>query len=616
MPRHLLVLNLGPVQGFIATARRTRDLWFGSQLLSEVSKAAARELLETGAEAVFPAAGLAELVRDSPLNVANRVLVVADTDEPAVLLGKAADAARRCWRQYAEDARERAERCGVRLRERVWQAQVDDVLEAQWAWVRWPEGQPLGAALDALRTVEAARKATRDFAPAARSAGEAPGFGLPKSSLDGARETVLPKSMSVRTRSRLGLGVGEQLDCPGLVKRLCGGDPARFAPVSRVALGPWLRRIGTDACRALANATEELVGLDLVTRASGAEWSAYPYDAQFLLPSRLAQARAEYADAAADDAEAEAVVAALDELRAALAPVLHEHREPDPYYVLLRADGDRMGELIDRAVQAGALKHLREVTTALAGFAGSVAATVHAHGGECIYAGGDDVLAFLPVDGALACARQLHDDFGAALAPIAGRLGATMPTLSVGLAVQHCIEPLADALRRSHEAEKLAKGDGEPDELRRDGLGIVVQTRSGAPAEYRARWDGTDVSRDRNGKAADPFPAPEARLARWAALFAADRLSDKGAYLARSTAASLAWAEALDEKARLKLHAQEAGRLFGRRRRDGGAEAIHGDDTTELTAAAGRLGLDRLAQELIIARWFAVRGRRRATESA
>ena len=41
---YLLSVTVGPVQDFIAAARRCRDLWFGSYLLSEVSKAAAKAL--------------------------------------------------------------------------------------------------------------------------------------------------------------------------------------------------------------------------------------------------------------------------------------------------------------------------------------------------------------------------------------------------------------------------------------------------------------------------------------------------------------------------------------------------------------------------------------------
>jgi hypothetical protein len=53
---HLLLVTIGPVQEFIAQARRTRDLWFGSHVLSEISRAAARELATgQGANLIFPA---------------------------------------------------------------------------------------------------------------------------------------------------------------------------------------------------------------------------------------------------------------------------------------------------------------------------------------------------------------------------------------------------------------------------------------------------------------------------------------------------------------------------------------------------------------------------------
>ena len=48
MGGYWLSISIGPVQGFIAAARRTRDLWYGSWLLSEVSKAVARSLHEQG----------------------------------------------------------------------------------------------------------------------------------------------------------------------------------------------------------------------------------------------------------------------------------------------------------------------------------------------------------------------------------------------------------------------------------------------------------------------------------------------------------------------------------------------------------------------------------------
>jgi len=38
---HVLVISFGPIQDFIASARRCQDLWFGSYLLSELARATA-----------------------------------------------------------------------------------------------------------------------------------------------------------------------------------------------------------------------------------------------------------------------------------------------------------------------------------------------------------------------------------------------------------------------------------------------------------------------------------------------------------------------------------------------------------------------------------------------
>ncbi len=52
MTSHLIEIHIGPVQDFIAAARRSRDLWFGSWLLSELSKAVAKAIAdEAGKEA-------------------------------------------------------------------------------------------------------------------------------------------------------------------------------------------------------------------------------------------------------------------------------------------------------------------------------------------------------------------------------------------------------------------------------------------------------------------------------------------------------------------------------------------------------------------------------------
>lgn len=179
---HLLMLNLGPVQGFIAAARRTRDLWFGSYLLSEVSKAAANALHQAGARLIFPAPRTTDdLDPDSDLNVANQLLAELPVGDPPTVLRQARIAAENRWKDLAEFAFLYA---GLaHLREDVWQRQRDDVLECTAAWVTVEE-VGYSPALAALWRLAAARKNTRDFLPAALTGTHAEnGYGLPKSPL-------------------------------------------------------------------------------------------------------------------------------------------------------------------------------------------------------------------------------------------------------------------------------------------------------------------------------------------------------------------------------------------------------------------------------------------------
>ena len=75
--RNLLIISLGPIQDFIAAARRCRDLWFGSWILSDLSKTVARtiaEKLDRNA-LVFPGVQyMGELDARSNTSVANKIV--------------------------------------------------------------------------------------------------------------------------------------------------------------------------------------------------------------------------------------------------------------------------------------------------------------------------------------------------------------------------------------------------------------------------------------------------------------------------------------------------------------------------------------------------------------
>lgn len=122
---HLLAISVGPVQEFITAARRPRDLWFGSYLLSEISRVVAKSVQDQGGKLIFPASLDAE-------NVANVVLAELDTGDPKEIATKAKDATRMRWRKFANDAKNIAS--GV-IRDEIWLDQVCDIIEFYAAWV-------------------------------------------------------------------------------------------------------------------------------------------------------------------------------------------------------------------------------------------------------------------------------------------------------------------------------------------------------------------------------------------------------------------------------------------------------------------------------------------------
>ena len=113
MTTFLLQINIGPIQDFILQARRTRDLWFGSHLLSELSRCVARTLAtHSGVQLIFPAldqtnpelaACIDQPFRDNgnaPLSVANIILATVEAENETaveVLTAKARDTLSHFW---------------------------------------------------------------------------------------------------------------------------------------------------------------------------------------------------------------------------------------------------------------------------------------------------------------------------------------------------------------------------------------------------------------------------------------------------------------------------------------------------------------------------------------
>ena len=177
------------------------------------------------------------------------------------------------------------------------------------------------------------------------------------------------------------------------------------------------------------------------------------------------------------------------------------------YYALLAMDGDNMGVWLSGAKSPRirevlhpkiAAWHKRNgnveeamniprpvspglhaaISEALTKFAiDTVPAIVEAHQGVVIYAGGDDVLAALPVTRALQCAYELRKAFSSFEA-----LG-SRASMSAGLVLAHERENLRYVLGSARKAEKQSKDQG------RDRLTLAVMRRGGEHSFATCRWE-------------------------------------------------------------------------------------------------------------------------------
>jgi CRISPR-associated protein Cmr2 len=604
--KYLLTISVGPAQDFIAAARRSRDLWFGSWLLSELSKAAALAIVQNSRgdleSLVFPApASIEALSHDNnTLNVANKIVGVIDMAQwntcasiaDACELIKAAVDKR--LDEVKVDAYSHHHIPGPQFRSVVADLQVKDLVEFTWSAVPFEDGtRDYRAARTLSEQLLAARKVTRNFGKVQW------GEGVPKSSLDGQRESVIDEIAYERVlrngkreyrlsdyefRRDYGVRPGERLCGIGLLKRHGQrGQDNRIFSTSHVAAQPVLEKLEPEHAVFLKAYIEALrlagASLEDHNRAPVEHEIFGRYDGHLLFKERLKEF--------VEPVKLPGVQEAL-------------HRfftqtglpQPSPYYGLLLADGDRMGKAIDSLTTQA--DH-RRLSGLLAEFASRIPDIVRRNKGSLIYAGGDDVLAFVPLHTALNCARELAADFNQRLKefPIAEDGKINYPTLSAGIAVTHHLEPLQDALTLARKAEKIAK-----EVPGKNALAVIVDKRSGAPRVIADTWVNID-----------------GRLQTFIEWHCTDQISDKAGYELRDLALRLEGTRVETEKDKDSLDRAkraEATRILHRKRAGHGRQEVGDPVLAEFesmlqstNSGDERHIVDQLADELIIAKIFA-----------
>ncbi|MBU1432666.1 type III-B CRISPR-associated protein Cas10/Cmr2 [Myxococcota bacterium] len=615
MDDHILLVSLGPIQEFIASARRCQDLWYGSWLLSALSRASASAMENiAGVDALIFPASLQKMERPS---VANKILLKLPLDQVQRVAEAGRAGMQSALSAYREDAFRHVD--GAFFHRELAEQQLDELME--FVWVAVPvEPDGYHAARARAEATLAARKNTRGWGAVPWH--DLAGAGVPKSSLDGLRESVIDEKaydteMLSPEQLRKGYFVQskERLCGVGLMKRV-GVDPdvllrdprPTFHSTAHIAAHPLLTRVHRlgheETVRAYFEALEDAglslkklhvgvgdqkqvvvhdpLGVAKETHVRTFEQRANErggVDGAVFFEGRLESLFEQYAPEGGD----------VQAARAALMYCLGQiGAQPNPYYAMLLADGDRMGKAIDTLGEIEAHKALGQ---ALDKFAAGCRSIVEAAGGSLIYAGGDDVLALLPLHTALRCANDLRSSFAEWMDQGIQGQGIDHPTLSVGLALVHHLEPMAHVRKLAKEAEKLAK-----DEAGRNALAIVMKKRSGGATRALGRWDEAGI----------PLYL---RLNRWSHLLNDEAIPDGVIYeieaLARVFEPELGEPPA-PQQVKAALRSLTA-RVFGRKRANHGADEMDRSIQAELLERLEAPGspmenVRRLSAELQIAR--------------
>ncbi len=594
MTKYLITLSIGPVQDFIVAARRTRDLWMGSHVLSEVSKAVAKSLHDNKASLIFPASdNPAEDLKpkethQDAFNVGNKLLAVVETDDPAGILQTAKQAAQERWEEIARVAKNRTK---IQINHSLWNQQVNDVLELFAAWVEF-EDASYKEKRECLDRLLNARKNTREFIQNPITTD-----GIPKSSLDGLRENIIDH---VATGSdpwvfrRAGMNENEYLDVTGVVKRL-GANPDQFTPLSRLAIDPWLRGLPDSIdFKEINQCLSGLVKYGLCSRVSGNNglYETLPYDGQLLYPYRLNAEKNKLVNE--KDEQAKQALQLLNELEQILKQQnCYQHNaEPFSYMAIMAADGDRMGKLLD-AMQSE--NEHRNISKKLTEFASQVPGIVREFQGHCVYAGGDDVLALLPLDKAIKCSRKLAGIFKQTIEEIIDCKEIQIPTLSVGLGISHFMTPMPKQLDLARKAEKLAKSNELPTGESKNALAIIFQPRSGAAISFREHWD-----YDNKANSAETI------LNNWINAHTSERIPRQAGYNLRDESIALDWCN--DKPEYTALIKAETRRILERKLvkdSDGNENKLDEQLIEAICERAGSTDLRKTANELIMTYRFA-----------
>ncbi len=495
MKRHLHI-SIGPVQDFIGQSRRTRDLWGSSYLLSFLAAHAMSGATRAKGRVVRPQVkgdammswvdghGQGEPPKLGSLPNRFTIEIEANVDPGGV--AKAAEESLRTawkrvcdavWGRYVVQAVGEGKDTAV-----IWQRQIQNFWEVTWV-IGLPEDHDLLARRKLWHTHWLPQEAG-DKCTVMTDLQELSGHVRATDGASRKRQDAFWNIIRTQT-GMLDIRENERLCAVALVKRLYPGvsrdalgwdvHVKNWPSTVDVAAAPWADRAldgapdesesfaaavlsATDRNHALMGGVSTLVDRNHSTSTPFLRLDANWFHRSFAANPKLAPLSEEGARTS--------VLAGLEALT-------NVAGSPPIYFALLLADGDRLGGLVSSLGSS-------VVSDKLATFTRDVPNIVSRHRGVTVYAGGDDVLALLPLESALECASDIEKAYREPFGP-------TLATLSAAIVFSHARDPLNGIVAEAHRLlDEVAK-----EQNGRASVAASVYRGGVAAVQWATTWERT-----------------------------------------------------------------------------------------------------------------------------
>ena len=509
MAKQYFHFTLGPVQGFVAQARRTRDFWAGSFLLSWLSGTAMIAVQKQGGVIKFPipADGYLDWLEGNGKGkpheqgaIPNRFKAMSAEVPEGFDPGLVMATIQAAWRALADKVWQKdIQSLDMDTSEsgKIWDRQVNHFWEISWCLTDQEQSSDL---LERRKNWRSYHPPEEPGVKCAMMDGwqELSGAQRPGRAGQGER----PFWQALREKMETDLRTGEELCAIAFIKRrfahvfhtlsatMPGGwqlqgwqVPVNVPSVSYLAAARWL----ADTIR---NTDKNQQADDLWDfQEKMAELSGRGHRAEIpLCVEEALNGNRYYRDAKEwqllDGQYLFDFVISKEEpdnteLRENLVDLQKiTNTSPSPYYAVLLMDGDSLGSLMSDPQKQ------EPVSLALNDFREKVPKVVRLHSGFLVYAGGDDVLALLPLEDAMDCALALRNLYTDCFSKAFKKGRAVCSTLSGAIEYCHIKSPMMKGLSDAHDLlDRIAK-----DETGRDALAIRVWKPGGFHLQWSSPW--------------------------------------------------------------------------------------------------------------------------------